>query len=310
MVTHLRHVGLAVPDLEVGIQFYQDLGLESATSQNRAILRCHGHDQDQIVLVEGPKRRLQYICLGSSDERFQALQARIEAEKKIVGPPAEIPGDGIWCLDPDGICLNIVVATPADSLGGPETTAPGESPAINTPGRFNRIGQRAAPPRGRENRPRRLGHILQFTPDLKKKVWFYTEVLGFLLADRVGDALAFLYCKGGSDHHVMALAASQAPGLHHLSFELGDVDEVGQLGMQMLEKGHRDGWGFGRHVIGSNYFHYIRDPWMGLAELYCDMDYIPAGINWRPRDWPVEDSFYAWGPDMPDDFVTNYEEHH
>jgi hypothetical protein len=46
---------------------------------------------------------------------------------------------------------------------------------------------------------------------------------------------------------------------------------------------------------------------MGLAELYCDMDYIPAGMEWKPRDWPVEDSLYAWGPGVPDDFVTNYE---
>ncbi len=307
MVTNLRHVALTVPDPAVGVQFYKDLGLESDTSENRAILRCHGRDQDQIILLEGAKRCLQHICLGTSDKRFKTLQARIEAATKIIDAPVETPSDGIWCLDPDGIYLNIVAADPATSLGGPETKEPVKASAINTPGHFNRIGQRAAPFRGRKNRPRRLGHLLQFTTDVNRKVRFYTEVLGFLLADQVGDALAWLYCDGGSDHHVMAFASSHGSGLHHVSFELGDVDEVGQLAMQMLEKGHRDGWGFGRHAIGSNYFHYIRDPWMGLAELYCDMDYIPAGMEWKPRDWPVEDSLYAWGPGVPDDFVTNYE---
>ena len=28
----------------------------------------------------------------------------------------------------------------------------------------------------------------------------------------------------------------------------------------MPDKGFADGWGLGRHVLGSNYFHYVRDP--------------------------------------------------
>jgi len=307
MVTNLQHIALAVPNPDDGVQFYGDLGLDAEVRGNQATLRCRGRDQDQIVLTEGPQRRLQHICLGSSPSRFAALQARVEAATELVDAPKGSDVDGIWCLDPDGIALNLIAADPTPSLGGPETTVRAEAPAINTPGHFARIGDRAAPPRGRHNHPRRLGHMLQFTRDLNSKIKFYTEVLGMRLADRVGNGLAWLYCEGGSDHHVMAFAASDAPGLHHLSFELGDVDEVGQTGMQMLEKGHRDGWGFGRHVIGSNYFHYIRDPWMGLAELYCDMDYIPADMDWQPRDWPEEDSFYAWGPDAPEDFAANYE---
>lgn len=307
MVTNLRHVALSVPDPIVGMDFYDDLGLDGNVDGNRVVIRCPGRDQDQVVLTEGPKRRLTHICLGSSAERFGALQARVEAETPLIDPPKDAPSGGIWCRDPDGIDINLVVADPAPSLGGPTTKEPVPAPAVNYPGHFARIGERAAPPRGQRNSPRRLGHMLQFTADMKNKIRFYTDVLGFKLADRVGDVLAWLYCEGGSDHHVMAFASSDAPGLHHLSFEMGCLDEVGQTGMQMLEKGHRDGWGLGRHVIGSNYFHYIRDPWMGLAELYCDMDYIPDGMAWQARDWPAEDSLYAWGPDVPGEFVTNFE---
>jgi len=308
MVTNLRHVALAVPNIEKGVGFYSDIGLEFEARGNGAAMRCHGRNQDQMVLVEGPRRRLQHICLGSSPERFKALQARIEAVTDLIDAPPQTPGEGIWCRDPDGIYLNIVAADPTPSLGGPQTIEPVTAPSINTPGHFARLGARAAPERDRANRPRRLGHMLQFTTDMKRTLGFYIDVLGLRLADHVGDGLAWLYCEGGSDHHVMAFGAADAPGLHHVSFELGDVDEVGQAGMQMLEKGHRDGWGFGRHVIGSNYFHYVRDPWMGLAELYCDMDYIPAGMDWQPRDWPEEDSFYAWGPDAPENFAVNYEQ--
>ena len=35
--------------------------------------------------------------------------------------------------------------------------------------------------------------------------------------------------------------------------------------------------------------------------------YIPAGADWEVRDWPEEDMLYAWGPDLPDDFLTNFE---
>ena len=75
----------------------------------------------------------------------------------------------------------------------------------------------------------------------------------------------------------------------------------------LLDKGYRDGWGFGRHVIGSNFFHYIRDPWGSLVEYFCDIDYIPDGADWKPKDYPAADSLYAWGPGVPADFGRNFE---
>jgi|SRR5450631_1169368 hypothetical protein len=49
----------------------------------------------------------------------------------------------------------------------------------------------------------------------------------------------------------------------------------------------RGDWGVGRHTIGSNFFHYIQDPWGSWFEYYSDMDfiddYIPArGGELRP----------------------------
>ena len=36
----------------------------------------------------------------------------------------------------------------------------------------------------------------------------------------------------------------------------------------MRESGWEPEWGLGRHVIGSNYFYYIRNPWGSLAEFF------------------------------------------
>jgi len=75
----------------------------------------------------------------------------------------------------------------------------------------------------------------------------------------------------------------------------------------VIGAGYRDGWGFGRHVLGSNFFHYVRDPWMSMAEYFCDIDQIPADGSWRAGDHPPEDALYRWGPPVPEDFGRNYE---
>jgi hypothetical protein len=75
----------------------------------------------------------------------------------------------------------------------------------------------------------------------------------------------------------------------------------------MIELGYRNGWGFGRHVLGSNYFHYVRDPWNSYAEYSFGIDYVPIGTTWPAGDHPPDDAFYVWGPDSPANFGTNYE---
>jgi hypothetical protein len=60
-------------------------------------------------------------------------------------------------------------------------------------------------------------------------------------------------------------------------------------------------------VLGSNYFYYARDPWGSFAEYSFDIDFVPAGAAWPSGDYPPEDSFYLWGPAVPEWFVVNTE---
>jgi hypothetical protein len=78
-----------------------------------------------------------------------------------------------------------------------------------------------------------------------------------------------------TDHHNIAFLASAAPGFHHGSFEIGNIDELAVGALRTEESGWEPAWGPGRHVIGSNFFYYIRDPWGGFAEYFHDIDYIP-----------------------------------
>src|SRR5439155_99858 len=82
---------------------------------------------------------------------------------------------------------------------------------------------RGAPGRELPVAPRRLGHVLLFSPDIDRQVDFYTRVLGMKLTDRSQKIIAFMRCT--TDHHNLALLASSAPGFHHGSFEVGGVDE-------------------------------------------------------------------------------------
>ena len=124
-------------------------------------------------------------------------------------------------------------------------------------------------------RPRRLSHVLTFTRDVDASIRFYERNLGLRLSDRSADLVAFMHGIHGSDHHLLALVKSSAPGFHHCSWDVSGINDIGLGAMRMHDKGWTKGWGLGRHVLGSNYFHYVRDPWGSFAEYSCDIDYIP-----------------------------------
>ena len=294
---------LEVSDLDEGLQFYTDAGLVADVEGNVARLRCDGQDRDSIVLLGGyPRKRLHHISLRAEDLNNIAL-AVPNAGGKLVRAPAGFEDNGMWVEDPNGMLIHLS-EHPAD----PELC---EAAAfeINAPGRVIRkrrsavLPQRAYP----AAKPLRLGHILVFSPDVMKSVAFVQEALGMGLADHAQDIIAFTCAKRDSDHHVVAFAKSPGVGFHHASFQVGDPDEVGRGGRALVTKAGRGDWGFGRHTIGSNFFHYIQDPWGSWFEYYSDMDHIDDHSLWTPTNYEMEDSLASWGPSVPQDFVHNYE---
>ncbi len=117
-------------------------------------------------------------------------------------------------------------------------------------------------------RPRRMAHVLLFARDVSRTLAFYTRVLGLRLSDEAGGVIAFLHGVHGSDHHMVAFAKSDGPGFHHCSWDVGSVNDIGVGAAHMADKGFSAGWGLGRHVLGSNYFHYVRDPWGSYCRVF------------------------------------------
>lgn len=296
-------VTLEVPDVEPGVRFYTDAGLTASAEGGVARLRCEGQDRDSVVLLGGfERKRLHHISLRADD--LDGVAARVPAlGGKVVPAPDGFEDNGLWIEDPHGMLIHLS-EHPAD----PELT-PGAAYEINAPGRVVRTRRSAMLPSASYSpvSPRRLGHILVFSPDVPASVAFMTEALGMGLADRAQDVIAFCCARKDSDHHVVAFAKSPGVGFHHASFQVGDPDEVGRGGRALHAKAGNGDWGFGRHTIGSNFFHYIQDPWGSWFEYYSDMDHIDDYSLWTPTNYDMADSLANWGPEVPRDFVHNYE---
>ncbi|TCR80729.1 VOC family protein [Rhizobium sp. BK376] len=290
---------IQVPDLRIANDFYSAFGLDVREEGNSLGLYTHGHAHRWGSLSEGPHKRLSFLSFGVFEDDFDMFRKHVELSGvALIDPPAGFQSNGIWFRDHDGNIVEIQVA------GKSSPSEKSDFRNVSVP-----ANQAAAPLRSRAPavQPRRLAHVLIFTRDVDKAVTFYCRVLGLRLSDRSADGIAFLHGVHGSDHHLVAFAKSDAPGLHHLSWDVGSINDIGLGAMQMADKGFARGWGLGRHVLGSNYFHYVRDPWGSYAEYSADIDFVSADYDWPAADHAPEDAFYIWGPTPPADFTVNYE---
>jgi catechol 2,3-dioxygenase len=289
----------SVPDLRRAEEFYTCFGLKLANSGNGFDIYTEKHSHRWGTIVEGPTKQLGHISFAAYEEDFPRFRLRLEKIGiKRLDPPSGFESNGLWFRDPDGVLIEIRVA---------EKTSPNVKSIVDNSSAP--AGVQAAPFRQDAQRvsPRRLAHVLTFTSDVGKAIEFYSRVIGLRLSDRSGDGIAFMHGIHGSDHHMIAFAKAKGPGLHHLSWDVGSTHEVGLGAKQMADKGFAAGWGVGRHVLGSNFFHYVRDPWGSYSEYSSDIDYIAVDQNWEAADHPADESFYIWGPTPPEDFAVNYE---
>ena len=302
-VHSVEHFVYTVPDLDEAERFYRAFGLDvqRETAQGREVLRLRtfGHPHAWGSLYQAPGvKRLQYICFGIYEDDEAALAERIRQRGVSSEPHPLGDAQGLWLRGPDELAIQVVVA---------DKVAPSEKSQHVVHDVKPGAGAASLRSRAALVHPRRLSHILLFTADVPAALAFYNDVLGLRLSDRSGDVIAFMHGAHGSDHHLVALAKSGGGGLHHTSWDVGSMHEVGQGIEQLKREGYGQGWGVGRHVLGSNYFFYARDPWGSYAEYSFDIDFVPSHIDWPAADHVAEDSFYAWGPEPPADFITNFE---
>ena len=300
-VHSIDHFTLAVPDLAVARHFFSSFGLEVSDEnldmQEALVLRAADSAHVWGRVVRGVHKHLAYLTFNCAEEDYAALVHAIAARAAAARPHALARyRDGHWFLDADGNLLQLRV--------GPKTVSPSPRAQEDRPEERGVVGGRRD---AATVRPRRLSHVLLFATDVARQCRFYEEVLGLRLSDRSADIIAFMHAPSGSDHHLMAFAKSACRGWHHSSWDVAGIEQVGLGWMQMQQAGYSKVWGPGRHVLGSNYFCYVQDPWGSFCEYSADIDYIAAGQPWHAGDHASEDSLYLWGPPPPGNFIANTE---
>ena len=289
----------SVPDLEQARHFYTHFGLDVRDESGALALYTHGHPHRWARILPGATKRLLWLSLGihaADEKRFEQRLAGQEITG--IAAPSGADAGGIWIEGPDSLPLQLRVAGKSSpSQAAPRDLPPPSSNAGRSPSRSQTQAVR----------PLYLSHILLFSADVDGAVSFYEEILGLRLSDKSGSVIAFMHSPHGSDHHLVAFAKSTGAGLHHSSWCVPSIDAVGLGTQQMAQAGYEQGWGIGRHVLGSNYFRYVRDPWESYAEYSYDIDFVEAGSAWPSADHIAEDSLYVWGPAVPQDFIVNHE---
>lgn len=296
----LDHFSLVVPDLEEAAAFYDRFGLQVRSAGDELTLHTAASAHRWGRFRSGAVKALDYLSFGAFAEDVPTFHERLRARRvaRLPAPAHAVDDSGIWFRDDDGTLIEIRVA---DKVS-PDTKSSVSNPTAPP-------GVAAMPLRvdAPAVQPRRLSHVLIFTSDVARAIDFYGAILGLGLSDAAGDAVAFMHGVHGSDHHLVAFGKSDAPGFHHCSWDVESVNDVGLGAMNMADAGHTRGWGLGRHVLGSNFFHYVRDPWGSYSEYSHDIDFIPSNGGWQPHHVSPDNGFYLWGPLPPPDFVFNYE---
>ncbi|WP_322045852.1 VOC family protein [Paraburkholderia sp. J67] len=293
--------GMTVPSLDDAHRFYTAFGLDvQPDGAGGLLIRTFGSPHVWGRLREGARKKFDSVTLHCFEDELDALKTRAkEAGVEFIAPPTGADDSGFWIRNPDGMALQIRpgVKTTLDEANHQQPELPEN-------------GVRCAPYRRHTAKvqPARMSHIAFATSNVPAQIAFCERVLGLRLSDRSGDGVAFLHAPHGGDHHLFAFAMSSGPAMHHLSWDVPTVEDVGLGYMQMASAGYRNGWGVGRHVLGSNYFYYVQDPWGSFSEYSATMDFIPASVDWVAQDHAPEDGVYLWGPDLPAVFLANSEQ--
>ncbi len=245
-VTEIRYVGYALPDLENERFFYADQWklVEVGEQDGMVYFTADGGAEGYVVrLRQAEDQRIDVIALAADTRAdVDALHAKVVASGcRIIFAPKDLDtlggGYGFRFFSPDGLPFEV-----------------SSDVHVRTPRTLDRW----------EGIPQKISHIVLHSPDHKKLVEWFCDVLGFKLSDWLGDFMAFLRCN--SAHHRIAILPGP-PCLNHVAYDMLSVDDM-MVGINRLrQKGTDIRWGPGRHTAGNNTFSYFTTP-AGFAVEY------------------------------------------
>ncbi|MGW3865608.1 VOC family protein [Streptomyces sp. NPDC005047] len=298
----LTQIVMGVPDVEQTAAYYEDFGLAPGVTlsttgpagPSRVLSTVDGGEQ--LRIVHSARRRLVELGVGADDP--DDLD-RVTAALTRLGVPVDRTPTAVSALDAGTEVLVRVEIAPRLQQ------SPAPAPSHNAPGLPTRLHERAPGIlRTEPVRPRKLGHVVLGSTDQETSQRFFHEGVGFKISDTVKGMAAFMRCS--TDHHNVLVQQAPVAFLHHTSWQVEDVDEIGRGATAMLQGDpDRHTWGLGRHHIGSNFFWYLKDPAGNFSEYYSDLDCIVDDALWKPGVFEEgPQALYSWGPPPPPSFLA------
>jgi catechol 2,3-dioxygenase-like lactoylglutathione lyase family enzyme len=287
----LTSVSIGVPNVAETAAYYEEFGLTRLDNSRFAT----ADGGEQLRLVPSVQRRLVELGIGVADpDDLESVVSRLTA----LGVVFKQTPDAVAAVDA-GTGVRVVLR-----VADPIAQTPVPAAAQNAPGRAGRLMARAESVlRDSPVRPRKLGHVVLGSTDLAASERFFIQGVGFKVSDSIAGAASFLRCS--TDHHNLLVQAAPVPFLHHTSWQVEDVDEIGRGATALLDKDPaRHVWGLGRHHIGSNFFWYLKDPAGNFSEYYADLDCIIDDQLWKPEVFDDIRALYSWGPPVPGSFLA------
>lgn len=287
----LAQITMGVPNVADTIAYYRDFGLHHDGDGGFSTLE----GGRQLQIVHSARRRLVAMVVGCDhlDDIATITHNLTAAGFLTVGA-----GTGVATVEPvTDIRVSVEVMPRLTQLPVP-------APSYNGPGRYDRVSARAPGIlRSGPVQPKKLGHAVVGSTDMAATRRFFTDGLGFKVSDAVGQQGVFLRCS--MDHHNVMLLQMPVSFLHHTSWQVDDIDEIGRGAKAMLDDHpERHVWGLGRHHAGSNFFWYLKDPAGNFSEYYSDMDCIPDEEIWTPEVLEGARGLFNWGPPPPPSFLA------
>ena len=281
LITHLRHVDLAVPDHDKQLDFFTNTWGLTAEHGEKGLtfLAAEGSPEQYVVrLRQSPDKRIDLIAFGAaSPADVDALAGRLAAAGvRLVSEPGamQTPGGGYGFrfFDNEGRTVEISAGVAV---------------------REHRKIEEG------ESIPVRLSLVVIISADPEATRAFYEKHLAFALSDtlmhpHMGHMMWFM--RINSWHHSLAIARCPHPSLHHASFELRGIDEYMRGTGRLLRAGVEKIWGPGRHLAGNNTFSYFLDPHGNTVEYTTELERIDEDA-WHPHiyDFTQPEVADQWG---------------
>ena len=288
LITHVRHVDLAVPDFEKEREFFRNTwGLSEVVDDNGiSFLAAEGSPEQYIVrLRQDAEKRLELLAFGATDEAaVDTLAQRLaEGGVQLVNEPGtmQTPGGGYGFrfFDIDG--RTVEISSDVD------------------PRQHRKIEPKEAIPVPAVPRRHQLASARTDRGAFIQK-WLDFSLSDTLMSPHMGEVMWFLRCS--TWHHNIAIARCPHVSLHHASFEMRGIDEYMRGTGRLLRAGVEKIWGPGRHLAGSNTFSYFLDPQGNTVEYTTELEFIDED-TWHPHlyDFSNPEVTDQWGTSEPDE---------